>query len=93
MNIEQQAADGALDFLLGAENNLIRKQWGRTLVTLAQEAFGDPTIQVGDPEYVAMSKAVIMLEEMDFVTVLRAHEKKHHRANIIIEIKLKDDES
>jgi hypothetical protein len=63
-------------------------EFGRVLVTLAQEAFGDEDIRTGDRQYHQTSIAVLRLEQVGFVTVDRAYRDEAEKANVITGIRL-----
>ena len=79
--------DGVLDCLI--DMGTFKDQPGRVLSGLASEILGR-SIAVGDPEYSAISHAVINLEELEMITVERSYSSKRHRANVILGITLKD---
>jgi hypothetical protein len=80
--------DGILEYLSMVDRNTHRApKYGQTLVTLTEAVCGY-NVDVGDVEYHACSRAVILLEEMGLVYVDRAHQRTKHKANIILSVRL-----
>lgn len=87
----QAAADAILDYLIDAPDHTFKAPYGRVLVGLANIAFqGD--FRVGDVEYHAVSRAVIMLEDLELVIVTRLYARNKAKANVLAAVRLKEDQ-
>lgn len=80
--------DGVLDYLIDA--GTFKAPAGRVLSGLASEILGR-SVAVGDPEYSAVSHAVINLEELELITVERSYSSKRHRANVVLSVTLNEE--
>lgn len=84
-NIETTAL--AIIDVLTEEGDYFTAPWGQVLVGIARRIYGDH-IKVGDPEYKAVSIAVLYLEAADFVTVERANRDESQKANVVLSVRL-----
>lgn len=82
----ETAMDGVLDTLL-TNDGTWTAPFGRVLTSLATRVFG-VDVAVGDPEYHAVSRAVIQLEELDLIVVTRVYGRDRYRANVLQSIRL-----
>lgn len=78
-----------LDVLLEHGGRFTSGTFGHTLIELAIEAHGED-FRIGDRRYGATSLAVIRLESYGFVEVERAYENRPGRANVIVEVALRE---
>ena len=90
VGLVQYAADAILDVLLSSEDGTFRRRPGRVLVELANLAFR-ADVAVGDIEYHATSRAVLMLEELGLVTVTRLYHRGKAKANILVAVRLNEE--
>lgn len=84
-NLETNAL--AIIDALAEEGDYFTAPYGRVLVGLAQRIYGDH-VRTGDPEYKAISLAVLYLEAADLVVVDRALRDEAHQANVILSLRL-----
>lgn len=84
-NLETNAL--AVIDVLAEEGDYFTAPYGQVLITLTRRIYGEDK-KIGDPEYKAISLAVLYLEEADFVVVDRAHRDEAQKANIVLSIRL-----
>lgn len=73
--------------VLTAEGDYFTAEYGQVLVSLTRRIYGEDK-KVGDPEYKAISMAVLYLEQAELVTVDRAHRDEAQKANVVLSIRL-----
>jgi hypothetical protein len=84
-NLEMNAL--AIIDVLAEEGDYFTAPYGQVLVSLTRRIYGDDK-KVGDPEYKAISLALLYLEQADFVRIDRAHRDESQKANVILSIRL-----
>ena len=84
-NLETNAL--AVIDVLAQAGDIFTADYGQVLVELTRAIYGEDK-KVGDPEYKAISMAVLYLEQADLVTVERAHRDESQKANIVLSIRL-----
>lgn len=84
-NLETNAL--AIIDVLAEGGDFLTAEWGQVLITLTRRIYGEDK-KVGDPEYKAISLAVLYLEEADLVHVARANRDESQKANIVLSIRL-----
>jgi hypothetical protein len=84
-NLETNAL--AIIDVLAEEGDFFTADYGQVLVTLTRRIYGEDK-KVGDPEYKAISLAVLYLEQAELITVDRAHRDESQKANVVLSLRL-----